>query len=89
MHAKLAQLAAYLGSGDWFVGGSVTFVDFILYDLVDALKCLDPTVADKYPALVKFLARFEALPKIKAYMSSDKFIPMPIVAPWSPWGGSR
>ena len=46
--------------------------------LMDQLRTMEPGCLDAYPQTTAFLARFEALPKIAAYMASDRFMRRPI-----------
>ena len=61
-----------MGSRPWFAGDNISFVDFVMYELLDQHRILDKAVVAKYPKLVAFLDRFEKLPAIEAYMKSDK-----------------
>ena len=49
-----------------------------MYELLDQLRLMKEDVLKDYPKLVAFLDRFEALPSIKKYMSSDKFLRRPV-----------
>ncbi len=48
------------------------------YELLDQHRIMAPEVVSKYPKLCALLDRFEALPEIKAYMQSDRFMKAPI-----------
>lgn len=76
--AKLELYEKFLGNGKYFAGDNITFVDFIMYELLDQHRILEATCLDQSPKLREFLARFEALPAIKTYMESDKFMKRPI-----------
>ena len=56
----------------------VTVADFPMYELLDQHRLMIPGVLDPYPKLKAFMDAFEALPKIKAYMASAKFMKRPI-----------
>jgi len=76
--SKLEQFNTFLESKDWFAGGkNPTICDFHMYELLDQHRLMRPESVEKYPKLVAFLNRFEALPAIKAYMASDKFLKRP------------
>jgi glutathione S-transferase len=49
-----------------------------MYELLDQHRIMIPGCLDPYPKLTAFMANFEALPKIKAYMASDKFMKRPL-----------
>ena len=56
----------------------VTVADFPMYELLDQHRLMIPGVLGAYPKLTAFMDAFEALPKIKEYMASDKFMKRPI-----------
>ena len=56
----------------------VTVADFPMYELLDQHRLMIPGVLGAYPKLTAFMGAFEALPKIKEYMASDKFMKRPI-----------
>ena len=53
-------------------------MDFHMYELLDQHRLMIPGVLDPYPKLKAFVDAFEALPKIKAYMASAKFMKRPV-----------
>ena len=61
-----------------YAGDTLTFVDFVMYELVDQHKCLVPACLKKYPNLEAFQTRFEELPKIAEYMKSSAFMKAPM-----------
>ncbi|KAK2156672.1 hypothetical protein LSH36_207g00049 [Paralvinella palmiformis] len=75
---KLKLFEAFLGDRVWLAGDKMTFVDFVMYELMDQHKVLLPDCLSGYPKLQAFQKRFENLPAIKAYMNSDKFIKGPV-----------
>jgi glutathione S-transferase len=74
----LQQFSDFLGGKAWFAGESLSFVDFVMYELVDQHKLLEPSCLDKLGNMQKFMERFEALPKISEYMKGEKFMKAPI-----------
>ncbi|XP_046575277.1 glutathione S-transferase Mu 3-like [Haliotis rubra] len=76
--AKLEVFENFLVNRAFFAGSKVTVCDFPMYELLDQTRIMKPGSLDKFPKLLAFLTRFEALPKIKAYLSSDKCIKRPI-----------
>ncbi|XP_073398549.1 glutathione S-transferase Mu 4-like [Dendrobates tinctorius] len=70
----LARYSQFLGERHWFLGDKITFVDFLMYDVLDQHNMLDPTCLQKFKNLQAFHARFEALPAIAAYMKTPRFI---------------
>ncbi|XP_043818762.1 glutathione S-transferase Mu 3-like [Dromiciops gliroides] len=83
---QLKLFSQFLGKGTWFVGDKITFVDFLVYDVLDQNQLFEPKCLDKFPNLKDFIARFEALEKIAAYMHSDKFYKLPINGKIAKWG---
>ncbi|XP_069612433.1 glutathione S-transferase Mu 4-like [Ranitomeya imitator] len=70
----LTRYSKFLGKRHWFLGDKITFVDFLMYDVLDQHHILDPTCLQKFKNLQDFHARFEALPAIAAYMKTPRFI---------------
>ncbi|KAK7878554.1 hypothetical protein WMY93_030390 [Mugilogobius chulae] len=85
----LESFSKFLGSRAWFAGEKITFVDFIMYELLDQHRMFHPSCLDNFENLKKFLDRFEALDKIKAYMKSDRFIKTPVNNKMAKWGNKR
>ncbi|CAG2175653.1 unnamed protein product, partial [Oppiella nova] len=82
----LDQLSKFLGSHQWFVGQTLTYVDFLGYETLDRFRLLSAETLKKYHNLVQYLDRFENLPQIKAYMKSNEFISWPLFGPHAHWG---
>jgi len=74
----LKQFSQFLGKKSWFAGESLTFVDFVMYELLDQHKLLVPNCLKDLENMTSFMERFENLPKISEYMKSDKFMKAPI-----------
>jgi glutathione S-transferase len=72
--AKLVSFEKFLGSRPWFAGDNITFVDFVMYELLDQHKQMDKALTSKYVKLDEFLDRFEKLPRIEAYMNSNRYV---------------
>lgn len=68
----------FLGDKPWFAGNEITFVDFVMYELLDQHKLLDAKLLSSEKKLTAFLDRFEALPQIKAYMATPGFMKRPV-----------
>ncbi|XP_065911824.1 glutathione S-transferase Mu 3-like [Dysidea avara] len=82
---KLKRFSAFLADREWNAAGGITFVDFVMYELLDQHVTFEPTILDEFPNLKAFLKRFEALPVIKSYMESPKFMKSPINNPTAKW----
>ncbi|XP_007529406.1 glutathione S-transferase Mu 2-like isoform X1 [Erinaceus europaeus] len=82
---KMKQFSEFLGKRLWFAGDKLTFVDFLAYDILDQHRIFQPKCLDAFPNLKEFLARFEALKKISAYMKSSRFLHGPLFAKMALW----
>lgn len=89
VQTKLTRFSAFLGGRKWFAGDSLTFPDFIMYELLDQHRVMEPTILDGTPNLKQFLDRFEALPEVKAYMSSDRFMKAPLNNKMAKFGAGK
>ncbi|XP_070574573.1 glutathione S-transferase Mu 1-like [Ptychodera flava] len=74
----LKDFSDFLGQTPWFAGQNITFVDFVMYELMDQLREVDSKILDSHKNLQGFMARVEALPRIAAYKKSDRFMSRPI-----------
>uniref|UniRef100_A0A8D0L1I0 Glutathione S-transferase n=1 Tax=Sphenodon punctatus TaxID=8508 RepID=A0A8D0L1I0_SPHPU len=82
---KLKLFSQFLGDRKWFAGEKLTYVDFLVYDVLDQHRMFEPKCLDQLKNLKEFLDRFEALEKIDAYMHSNRFMKTPIfwrIAQW-------
>uniref|UniRef100_A0A023GJ21 Glutathione S-transferase n=1 Tax=Amblyomma triste TaxID=251400 RepID=A0A023GJ21_AMBTT len=75
-----------LASRKWALGDRLTYVDFLLYEGLDWHREFKPEAMERYPQLVDYMDRFEALPNLKEYFASDKYQKWPILGPLRPWG---
>ncbi|TPP64849.1 Glutathione S-transferase Mu 1 [Fasciola gigantica] len=69
------------------VAAQVSHVDFMVYEALDAIRYLEPHCLDHFPNLQQFMSRIEALPSIKAYMESNRFIKWPLNGWHAQFGG--
>ncbi|KAF0290812.1 Glutathione S-transferase Mu 1 [Amphibalanus amphitrite] len=83
----IKQLSASLGSKQWLLGDKISYIDFLLYDVLSNWLELEKDLLDELPNLQQFRARFEALPAIKTYMQSERFIKWPLSGPDAFFGG--
>lgn len=82
---KMKLYSEFLGNRPWFAGDKVTYVDFLAYDILDQYRMFEPKCLDAFPNLRDFLARFEGLKKISAYMKSSRYIATPIFSKMAHW----
>ncbi|XP_054905674.1 glutathione S-transferase Mu 4-like [Poeciliopsis prolifica] len=85
----LKRFSDFLGDRKWFAGDKITFVDFIMYELLDQHRMFHPSCLDDFKNLKDFLDRFEALEKIAAYMKSSRFIKTPVNNKMAKWGHKK
>ncbi|CAH8437025.1 unnamed protein product [Heterobilharzia americana] len=78
----LKMFSDFLSSRTYLNGNSITHLDFMLYDALDVVLYMDKNCLNNFPKLVEFKQRIENLPRIKAYMKSDRFIEWPLQG-WS------
>uniref|UniRef100_E7EWW9 Glutathione S-transferase n=1 Tax=Homo sapiens TaxID=9606 RepID=E7EWW9_HUMAN len=83
---KLKLYSEFLGKRPWFAGNKITFVDFLVYDVLDLHRIFEPKCLDAFPNLKDFISRFEGLEKISAYMKSSRFLPRPVFSKMAVWG---
>ncbi|XP_063423322.1 glutathione S-transferase Mu 1-like isoform X1 [Mytilus trossulus] len=88
LQPKLERFENFIGDKSWFAGNSISVCDFPIYELLDVHKVMFPGILDKFPNLTAFTVRFEALPTIKQYLSSDKFLARPINNKWAGFIGN-
>lgn len=75
--SMLKQFSAFLGDRKWMAGEKLTYVDFLCYEIFFQLSVFDPTLFHGVDNLKAYTARFEALPPIVAYMTSDRYLKWP------------
>ncbi|XP_003978825.2 glutathione S-transferase Mu 3-like [Takifugu rubripes] len=85
----LRQFSNFLGNRKWFAGDKITFVDFIMYELLDQHRMFQPSCLDDFKNLKDLLDRFEALGEIAAYMKSDRFMKTPVNNKMAGWGNKK
>ncbi|XP_030076793.1 glutathione S-transferase Mu 5 [Microcaecilia unicolor] len=85
----LKLFSKFLCERKWFAGEKITFVDFVMYDVLDQHRILEPKCLDQFKNLKSFLDRIEALDKIAAYMKSDRYIKTPINNKMAKWGNQK
>ncbi|NXI24635.1 GSTM2 transferase, partial [Sterrhoptilus dennistouni] len=83
---KLQELSRFLGSRPWFAGQKLTFVDFLMFDVLDQNRIFEPKCLEPFKNLKDFMERFGALEKVAAYMKSSRFQKMPINNKMAKWG---
>ncbi|KAA0198311.1 Tyr p 8 allergen [Fasciolopsis buskii] len=83
----LKMWSHFLGDHQYLTGSKVSHVDFMLYDTLDSIGYLAPHCLDEFANLKQFKSRIEALPQIKNYMESKRFIKWPLNGWMAKFGG--
>ncbi|XP_064491704.1 glutathione S-transferase Mu 1-like [Pseudopipra pipra] len=86
---KLKLFSNFLGDRKWFAGDKLTFVDFLMFDVLDQNRIFEPKCLEPFQNLRDFMERFGALEKVAAYMKSPKFQKMPINNKMAKWGNKK
>jgi len=74
----LKLLTSYLQSkGNRWINGEFSLADFVCSELLDQNITMVPQVFQNFSNLKSYVARFQALPRIAAYMKSKDFISRP------------
>jgi len=85
LEPQLDLLVKFMGDKEW-LGGQLSYVDFMAYEILDWFRLFSSDTIAKYPAITRYMARFEALPAIKSYRSSPQYKSWPLFSPWAQWG---
>jgi len=75
-----AKFESFLANKKFVVGNKVTYVDFTLYTLLDQANIMTNFLA-KHAKLAAYHASIRALPGIKEYLASGRFVARPINGP--------
>ena len=70
-----------------FLSLQMTYIDFVMYEILDVHSILEPKALDEFKNLQAYLERFRALENISAYMKSEKFLAYPLNGPMASFGG--
>jgi glutathione S-transferase len=86
---RLKQWSEYLAEHKFLVGDRVTYVDFMLYDVLDIYRIFESTSLTAFANLQQFVERIEKLPTIATYFSSGKYHKLPYNGAIAKWGNVR
>jgi glutathione S-transferase len=86
LESKFKKYSDFLGDKKWVAGDNVSMADFAFIDVVNWHHQFAPTEVEKFPKFMALKERFEALPKIKEFLDSDRNFPA-LFAPMAKWGG--
>ncbi|KAJ6649624.1 Glutathione S-transferase Mu 3, partial [Pseudolycoriella hygida] len=87
LKGKVKSLSTFLGNNDFFSGGGLTYVDFLVYEWLDVNRLFYPELLNGIDNLENFQKRIESLPNIADYIKSEKFIKFPLNGIMAEWGG--
>ena len=81
------KFGKFIGEGNWVSGDKLTYVDFLLYEILSIHRLFDPNIITS-SVLKDYIARFEALPGIKTWLESEErksrgFHVLPAMFAWS------
>lgn len=65
---------------NWLIANKLTYIDFMLYDLLDHQRILFPNIFDDFHDIQEYLRKFEDLPHIRDFLGSDRYRKYPL---WS------
>lgn len=82
---QLQCLDAFLSDNrSWFTGNSLSYVDFLAYELIDWIRVLiDSNCLVKFEQITKFVTKFKNLDNLKEYLVSKEFKERAIFGPSS------
>lgn len=83
----VAEFGRFFGSNERILGEKIAYADFVLYDALDFNRLFDEQAFEGADVFNAYLARFETIPQIEAYMTGDKYNKLPIFSPIASWGG--
>jgi len=74
---QLKAFSQFLGERKFFAGERITYVDFLIYEILFQLKVFSVESFAAFDKLLAYVARVEALPSIAEYIKSDKYLKWP------------
>jgi glutathione S-transferase len=74
----LNRFNKFLGDRAYFASEKLTYVDFIMYELLDQHRIFDSTLLEEFGKITAFMKRFAEEPKIASFMKSSKCFKGPI-----------
>jgi len=74
---QLKAFSQFLGARNFFGGERITYVDFLIYEILFQLKVFSAESFTGLDNLTGYLSRIESLPSIAEYLKSDKYLKWP------------
>ena len=84
---SLARYNKLMSAHDFVAGSTLTYVDFMLWEVLDHFRLFEPSVFDGMDHLLAFMTRFRSLPPIAAYLNSEMFNKFPCYNRMAKWRG--
>ncbi|XP_064484954.1 glutathione S-transferase 2-like [Ornithodoros turicata] len=82
----LEPYAKYFTDKKWVLGERISYVDFMMYETLDWIRIFSENGFRDMAPLIAYCDRFETLPTIRGYRSSNGFVNWPIFGPLAKWG---
>jgi glutathione S-transferase len=82
-------MCKFLGKNKFVAGDSLTYVDFMFWEILDHMELFDETLFEGLSNLKAYKANFANLPKVKVYITSKKFMKGPCNNKMAAWGGDK
>jgi len=83
----LKAFSDFLGSRPYFAGDRITYVDFLVFDMLQQHLVFSKQSFADVKNLTDFTDRIASLPTMKTYLASDKFIKYPFNGDMASYGG--
>jgi len=79
MKKNIAEIESFLGDGrKWSAGHKLSVADFVLFEVMNVCREMNPEALASAPKIQEQLTRFESLPAIAAYLKSERYFARPI-----------
>ncbi|CAG7629898.1 unnamed protein product [Allacma fusca] len=78
---KFKVLENFFGNNPWVLGSQLSYLDFLLYEVLYQHTVLKSDIFQNFPRLQEHIKNFEAIPEISEYMKSSEFIASPVYTP--------
>eukprot|EP00126_Sphaerothecum_destruens_P005604 Sdes_comp18916_c1_seq1m9377 len=70
--AKFERWLSEIPDGDYLMGKSITYVDFMFYEYLEGHNEMYAGILDQFPHISRYFRHFEKLPKILSYKKTQK-----------------
>lgn len=77
---KMVPLINALGKKDYMMGETITYIDFLMLELLDFMQFLTTNAfleQKENKPLIKYVKRIKGIKQIKKYLASDRFLEKP------------